>query len=708
MNKIIFLLPILAFAAAALAQPTLVRVKVDSGNFVKIGDQLEISSVASDPDGDLVRLVCGTALGGNDICQGSYFKQNPECSYTVPWNDNTNHRIYCRVIDIPKPGFVEKTSENKDTAAISDNVPPSVSVAGASSQWFNSDIQVSAACGDSGSGCSEKRLAIFSSHPGACPSGFSSYPTTFAYIASGLAWACAAGKDNAGNIAFSSLGEVKIDKDLPSSSILCNNAECNENFQYTQDVVLTFNRQDDVSGVREVRYIIDGGQEKIYGEGPSILSTHGSHSVEYWAVDNAGNAEGKKSMILRLNKRLLTQEIVMTMQFARKEGTTEIFSRTAKIREIGSPVNFFAYISCYIRDRATGAKIEDCLEGKTRITSFNIDTSTGAHNYISEKSWSQAENWDLGKKAWRFPLDTQIYRSSVSGCVEHDGLFGCGLDGYVISSATMLIDISYPDLQNFVVPATPTGYPNFTRSMPIVFEAISTIEADDGSSYFCNGDSCKLTYSLDGGLYQDAIWDDFRNRFTTTLDSLVLSCDNYHNLNIKAIKLTDPHTGIEAEAESSFFVNCIPKVVASPIERRLANGQRNVLAFNITIWNPLDAATFDIVMSQEQDKPFVLEWLSFRCESSEECSASDDTATINVAALSSKAILVDLSIAGKSGVFPVTFTALSNGREYTGMGTLQIFAEGLSEFSMWQLFAAALIGSGFIWRNPEIIKRKKR
>jgi hypothetical protein len=59
---------------------------------------------------------------------------------------------------------------------------------------------------------------------------------------------------------------------------------------YSSPVTFTATATDDVSGVDEIYYKIDGGSTLTYSA-PITISTNGEHYIEYWAVDNVGNEE---------------------------------------------------------------------------------------------------------------------------------------------------------------------------------------------------------------------------------------------------------------------------------------------------------------------------------------------------------------------------------------------------------------------------------
>lgn len=685
-----------------------------AARYVKTSDVITAESVASDPDGDPLRLVCGSSPGGRDICESGYYYSNPACtdqnSYSVPWGDNAEHTVYCFAEDKPKGNSQPGISTVTTITITSDTIAPSVGISGTQSQWQNADAITAVICNDS-NGCdaSSYRLDIMQ-QAGACPADYGQYETGAQSIVSGHVWACAAAKDNAGNTGFSpSAAEFLIDKEKPSTSVLCNGAPCNaEPLFYTDAVTLSLIGSDSGgSGVSQILYSINRGTEKAYN-GSETFSAHGHYLVEYRSVDNAGNQEDRKTVSIFVNKNVLEQDIVVNIDFVRiSTDGREISVRSAKIRSPTEPINFFAKMSCYTVDKTTRAKVEDCSQGKTTVTRFDIDTKTGKRNFLQETGWSQSRNWDSTARAWRFPIDTFIYQSRADGCAEHDGVSGCGGGDYTSSDAVMEVDITYPDLQNFIVPSTPTGAPNFTRSMPIRFNVIPIVSA--AGTRLCDGDNCNAYYSLDGAPEVRMVWDDFANAFAAAPESREFSCNEYHTLDARVVKTTAPNMGLEEKTQGTFFVNCVPRVTVNPLERRFVTGQSNEVAFNITVWNPLDAQSFDLLMSTDgADIQYVLEWLSLRCATIAGCTASGSSAILAVDSVSSGSVFADMSVAGRSGIYPIKFTASTGSNDYGATGTIQIFAEGLSEFSAWQMAAAVIIMVMFIWYKPEFITGRRR
>jgi len=76
-----------------------------------------------------------------------------------------------------------------------------------------------------------------------------------------------------------------------------------ENGWYVSDVTVTLNATDDMSGVKEIKYTINGESGNISGDTGSFNVTDDGDDIEieYWAIDNAGNVEDKNSFTLDID-----------------------------------------------------------------------------------------------------------------------------------------------------------------------------------------------------------------------------------------------------------------------------------------------------------------------------------------------------------------------------------------------------------------------
>jgi hypothetical protein len=69
---------------------------------------------------------------------------------------------------------------------------------------------------------------------------------------------------------------------------------------FTDSVTVTLNASDNLSGVANTFYAINGGSTQTYS-GTFSLTSDGTYTVEYWSVDVAGNTETHKTRIVRID-----------------------------------------------------------------------------------------------------------------------------------------------------------------------------------------------------------------------------------------------------------------------------------------------------------------------------------------------------------------------------------------------------------------------
>jgi hypothetical protein len=179
-------------------------------------------------------------------------------------------------IDRTKP-MVSGATVNDDGSARTSNA----------ANWFNSAVRVRYSATDNLSGVQEK-------------SGDTVLLTNGAnQTATGSA------TDNADNTATATVTGINIDSQAPQTSA---NNVCDGKNGYckgqTATVTLTATDQTGLSGVKEIHYIVNGGQEKVAaGASTSVTvplaAKSGQATVEYFAVDNAGNAETKGGVSLK-------------------------------------------------------------------------------------------------------------------------------------------------------------------------------------------------------------------------------------------------------------------------------------------------------------------------------------------------------------------------------------------------------------------------
>ncbi|WP_404383573.1 PxKF domain-containing protein [Knoellia locipacati] len=154
--------------------------------------------------------------------------------------------------------------------------------------WYSGDVVVDFTCTDALSGVATCPTSALLKGNGADQS-----------VTSGVA------TDRAGNEGTgATVRNINIDGLAPTTT---SNNTCTAVNEWCKgdnaDVVLTATDQTGLSGVKELRYRVDGGDEQVAaGSNTTVsvpLSGTGAGTVKYWAVDRAGNVEPANTVALR-------------------------------------------------------------------------------------------------------------------------------------------------------------------------------------------------------------------------------------------------------------------------------------------------------------------------------------------------------------------------------------------------------------------------
>ncbi len=106
--------------------------------------------------------------------------------------------------------------------------------------------------------------------------------------------ASASVSDMAGNSRSATVSGIKIDRTAPTTG-----ADAPSGWR-NADVTVKLTATDNLSGVAATHYKLDGGATQ---DGTSLtVSTEGSHTVTYWSVDRAGNAETSAAVTVLVDK----------------------------------------------------------------------------------------------------------------------------------------------------------------------------------------------------------------------------------------------------------------------------------------------------------------------------------------------------------------------------------------------------------------------
>ena len=105
--------------------------------------------------------------------------------------------------------------------------------------------------------------------------------------------------DNAGNSATFTSPAVNIDFTQPSTVITLPGINETQEW-FAAAVTVTLSATDNLSGIANSFYRVDGGATQTYAS-PFSITSDGNHSVEYWSVDVAGNIETHHTRIVRID-----------------------------------------------------------------------------------------------------------------------------------------------------------------------------------------------------------------------------------------------------------------------------------------------------------------------------------------------------------------------------------------------------------------------
>lgn len=127
-------------------------------------------------------------------------------------------------------------------------------------------------------------------------------------------------KDAAGNSSGEQKVQVRIDGTAPVSTI---RASRGAGVDGSDRADVVFSATDALSGVSALRYRIDGGEWKLADAAAVRVEGYGTHVVDYFAIDNAGNAEA-----LRSAEIVLTDTDTLSALVVPQVGGTPVYGAT--------------------------------------------------------------------------------------------------------------------------------------------------------------------------------------------------------------------------------------------------------------------------------------------------------------------------------------------------------------------------------------------
>ena len=274
-------------------------------------DQHAMFDTAGTPAGDTVVPLLSTACNGNTCTTQPYtapvrisFAASDagsgidEIRYTTNGSDPTNGTLYTGEFTLSSTATVRVTAIDNEgnrtfrttrvTINVPDTTPPSLAIAcngaACATSPYAGPVTVTLTASDAGSGVREIRYTT----NGSDPTNGTLYTGPFTVSSSATVRSTAVDNANNRTSLSTSISIVAPDTTPPSLAIACNGAACST-APYTGPVIVTLTASDAGSGIREVRYTINGSDPTngtLY-TGPFTVSS--SATVRSTAVDNADN-----------------------------------------------------------------------------------------------------------------------------------------------------------------------------------------------------------------------------------------------------------------------------------------------------------------------------------------------------------------------------------------------------------------------------------
>jgi hypothetical protein len=216
-------------------------------------------------------VTCSDGFSGIKSCTGggtfTFSSEGAHQSTSVTATDNADNSVTQTAGDVS----IDKT-------------PPSLSGAPTTSAngngWYKADVGIHWSCSDTQSGVD-----------GSCPAD-----STITGEGSGLLGTKSV-SDKAGNSTTADSTHVNIDRHAPVTNATAPPAWNNV------DVTVTLDPSDGLSGVDATYYKTDGGGQQTYSDiSKPSFSTEGTHTLDYWSVDKAGNEEQHHTIQVGIDK----------------------------------------------------------------------------------------------------------------------------------------------------------------------------------------------------------------------------------------------------------------------------------------------------------------------------------------------------------------------------------------------------------------------
>ena len=190
-------------------------------------------------------------------------------------------------------------TDNETQSVAVDGSPPTTTAAFAgtsgASGWYRSAVAVTLTGSDPLSGVASTQVRVDAG-------SWQAYASPVSVSGDGTHTIEFTSTDRAGNVEPVTSANLQIDATPPATSHSLAGTLVNGSW-YTSDVTVTLTAADATSGVASTRARIDLGSWVAY-TGPFAVTGNGTHNVEYGSSDQAGNAEGTRSVAVQIGETL--------------------------------------------------------------------------------------------------------------------------------------------------------------------------------------------------------------------------------------------------------------------------------------------------------------------------------------------------------------------------------------------------------------------
>ncbi len=243
-------------------------------------------------------------------------------SVTYNYTDGT-HTLYVLAAD-----NAVNTNSTSVTFTV-DTVPPTIGVYSnaPNNTWVNYDVNISSSANDTNG----VTMYYCNSTTGFCTPNVSYTPGTNITISTeGTTYIVFKAVDPAGNSNESSY-VIKLDKTPPTSTIkdiLANGSVYTNGTWVNQSVTVQMNAVDALSGVKWIRYTVNGIPTLAVPNVSLPLNNNGVYNVSFYATDNAGNNNPVLSTVVKLDF-IAPTIIPLPVNYSNPAITTGIFTSNA-------------------------------------------------------------------------------------------------------------------------------------------------------------------------------------------------------------------------------------------------------------------------------------------------------------------------------------------------------------------------------------------